>query len=252
MSIYRGGGAGAYNEATCLILASASPRRSALLKQIGAAFEIRPANADETLNSEADPGDYVTEIARRKAAAVAAQIKSGAVAARAISGAVAAQIKSGAIAGENYNRIIVIGADTIVVTRDGEILGKPADDEDAIRMLQVLSGRWHVVYTGIALIDLERTSDDMPKAFHANRSLTGFESTRVKMCTLGDDEIDYYVKSGEPRGKAGAYAIQGAGALFIESVEGCFFNVVGLPLRLLSDMLGKLGYSLLKNNKRIL
>ncbi|MCL2060748.1 MAG: Maf family protein, partial [Oscillospiraceae bacterium] len=235
-----------------LVLGSASPRRASLLSQIGADFEIRVADADETIEDTADPGAYVKEIAGRKAAAVAALINSDDT------------------IHNKYDRVIVIGADTIVVAPGGGIFGKPSGSGDARRMLASLSGQWHEVYTGVALIESHkmnapersivetRPAGSWHDAPHPGGSrftgyqpddtrFTGYQHTRVKMCALSEDAINHYVETGEPLGKAGAYAIQGAGALFVERVEGCFFNVVGLPLRLLCDMLYTLGYDLQKN-----
>ena len=258
---------------TGLVLGSSSPRRSALLRQIGADFELRTAETDETIFGSPGPGEYVSAIARRKAKAI-----------------------SLLIAGDNnlwakYERVIIICADTIVVERGGGILGKPKDDADAKRMLKLLSGSWHEVYTGVALKETRKPRSADPNAdvrsavgdadyrsaignaddvdsddanAYADASanaddkgavadghttageLVEFEKTRVKMCEISDETIDSYIASGEPYGKAGAYAVQGAGSLFIERVDGCYYNVVGLPLHLLNSMLGVLGYNLIK------
>ncbi|MDR1440190.1 MAG: Maf family protein [Clostridiales bacterium] len=164
---------------------------------------------------------------------------------------------------------IIIGADTAVVSPGGEILGKPADRGDARRMLRLLSGAWHEVYTGLALIGLaggrrpcslgaDRVAPDCAGADYAAsdcavqdcaasdcavpiRVLTDFAVTRVKMAELCDALIERYIGTGEPFGKAGSYAIQGMGALLVERIDGCYFNVVGLPLGKLSAMLGSMG-----------
>ena len=216
------------NGAVRLVLGSASPRRSALLRQIGASFDIRAAHADETLTGIVRPREYVSELSLRKAGAAAELI-----------------MKDGSYDGQ-YGRVIIIGADTAVVTEDGDILGKPADDGDAKRMLARLSGKWHEVYTGVALVDMR--GGRQANGFRRYGACAEYEMTRVKMCEIGAGAIDLYVNSGEPGGKAGAYAIQGAGSLFIERVEGCYYNVVGLPLRLLYTMLTAMGYDLLKTN----
>lgn len=216
------------NGAVRLVLGSASPRRSALLRQIGASFDIRAAHADETLTGIVRPREYVSELSLRKAGAAADLI-----------------MKDGSYDGQ-YGRVIIIGADTAVVTEDGDILGKPADDGDAKRMLARLSGKWHEVYTGVALVDMR--GGRQANGFRRYGACAEYEMTRVKMCEIGAGAIDLYVNSGEPGGKAGAYAIQGAGSLFIERVEGCYYNVVGLPLRLLYTMLTAMGYDLLKTN----
>jgi len=122
--------------------------------------------------------------------------------------------------------IVVLGADT-TVTLDGEILGKPVDAEDAARMLRLLSGRTHRVITGVALVTAERTE-------------VAAEVTAVRFLTLSDEEIAAYVATGEPMDKAGAYAIQGRAARWIPRVEGCYFNVVGLPIALVSTLLESL------------
>ena len=129
---------------------------------------------------------------------------------------------------------LIIGADTVVLSPRGEMLCKPADEAEAYRMLRVLSGHWHEVYTGVAVTDSQKS-----------RQITGCEVTRVKFSDLDNDLIRRYLKTGEPFDKAGAYAIQGFGALLIERIEGCYFNVVGLPLNRLSGMLSTFGFRLL-------
>lgn len=130
---------------------------------------------------------------------------------------------------KNVDKGFVLGADTIVVC-NGEIFGKPADETDAGRMLENLSGREHLVITGIALIDAE--SGSVKK---------GHETTKVKFSELTTEEIQAYIKTGEPFDKAGAYAVQGRGALLVEGLDGCYSNVVGLPLRKLGQMLREFG-----------
>ena len=242
---------------TGLILGSASPRRASLLRQIGAAFETRSADADESLENLSDPREYVMELAARKARAVSDIIRGD------------ADIR------KKYNRVIIIGADTVVVTINGDILGKPKDSADAERMLRLLSGNWHEVFTGVSLMDMRlpaagaaptdlrissavtHTGGDggvfggcggADRGFYTHAASADYEKTRVKVCELDEEAIGRYVGSGEPEGKAGAYAIQGVGSLFIDRVEGCYYNIVGLPLRLLRTMLGALGYDLLKTN----
>ena len=218
-----------------LILGSSSPRRSALLCQVGAEFAVRVAPVDESLSGTLQPMAYVSTLSHRKAAAVSAMIANE----RDI--------------WVQHKRAIVIGADTIVVAQDGSIMGKPASRDDARRMLKALSGKWHEVYTGVALISAYDPGLAAPNAprrtgrtANPYDELIGREVTRVKMGELDAATIDMYVNTGESDGKAGAYAIQGAGSLFIERVEGCYFNIVGLPLRLLWTMLGNIGYDLLK------
>jgi septum formation protein len=190
-----------------IVLASASPRRRELLMQAGFSFEVHPAQiAEEPLDNE-DPIAYVTRLAREKAQAVFAQLSANRAA--------AAHLFAPTLQ--------VLGADT-TVTLDNHILGKPEDPADAARMLRLLSGRTHRVITGIALVGAEFTE-------------AAAEVTDVSFLALSDDEIEAYVASGEPMDKAGAYAIQGRAARWIPRIEGCYFNVVGLPLARVSTLL---------------
>jgi len=183
-----------------IILASASPRRRQLLKQIGLTFRVVPSYVDEDDVFHHDPLANVQAIALRKARSVAARMQDE----------------------------IIIGADTQVLI-DGEILGKPEDEADAARMLAKLSGRKHQVITGVALVDAETNSEE-----------TWCEITLVNFRELADGEITDYINTEEPMGKAGAYGIQGKAAAFVERIEGCYFNVVGLPLAKLSQKLRNL------------
>ncbi|MHB1042087.1 MAG: Maf family protein [Eubacteriales bacterium] len=185
-----------------IILASSSPRRSGLLRQIGISFEVRALPVDEFFNPGAEPHELVEQLAWRKAAAVAALCREG----------------------------LVLGADTVVALR-GRVLGKPGSRDDAVRMLEMLSGNTHDVYTGVALLDIE-----------SGRSLLRHEKTRVTFKHLEEGEIRRYAATGESFGKAGSYAVQGRAAVFIRSIEGCYSNVVGLPLSLLADMFKELGW----------
>lgn len=182
-----------------IILASGSPRRQQLLAELGLPFDVVVSDAPEPLTPELPAAQQATELAERKARTVAAGIAEG----------------------------LVLGADTIVVL-DGDILGKPRDDDDARAMLRRLSGRDHEVITGLSLVEAATG-----EAHHA------VVTTTVSMHDLSDLEIAAYVATGEPRDKAGAYAIQGAGASLISRRRGCYTNVVGLPLcataRLLAD-----------------
>lgn len=190
-----------------LILASASPRRRELLRMLGLDFAILVSNAEEAKGElPRFPAELVMALAARKA---------------------------GEIAGLHPDAL-VIAADTIVVAGE-EILGKPRDEADARRMLSFLSGRWHEVYTGVALV---RAAE--------KESLVDYERTRVKFRPLSGEEIDRYIRSGEPMDKAGAYGIQGLGAVLVERIEGCFFNVVGLPLTKLTLMLKEFGVEVLE------
>ena len=187
-----------------LILASASPRRAELLRDAGMPFIVISSAVDETPFPGEPPQDHVLRLANAKAELVAA---------RAIGPA------------------IVIAADTIVLL-EGHILGKPRSSDDARHMLEKLSGRTHSVLTGVALIRL-------PDA----ESRTFVETTQVHFARLSSEEISRYLATGEPHDKAGAYAIQGRAGRYILRIEGCFFNVVGLPLARLQHALTELGWS---------
>jgi septum formation protein len=187
-----------------LILASASERRAGILRDAGIPFTVTSSAVDETPGSGESPHDLVQRLAAAKAELVAA---------RAVGPA------------------IVIGADTIV-TLEGHIFGKPRSSDDARHMLEKLSGHAHAVVTGVALIRL-------PDA----ERLTFVESTLVHFAALSPEEISRYLATGEPHDKAGAYAIQGRAGRYIPRVEGCYFNVVGLPLARLQQALASLGWS---------
>lgn len=180
-----------------LWLASKSLRRAEILRAVGWEFEAVAANVDETQNASEDAISYVKRLATAKAEAVAWKFPGG----------------------------LVLGADTVVVIGE-EILGQPRDDGDARKMLRLLSGRWHTVLTGVALM----------RFGNPPRVLVEHATTRVRFYEMSADEIDWYVSTGEPRDKAGAYAIQGRGALFIEGIQGDYFNVVGLPIRLVYNL----------------
>jgi len=186
-----------------LILASASPRRAEILRAAGIAFTVLSSAVDETPL----PGESATEMVRRLAAG-----KAELVAARAVGPA------------------IVIAADTVVAL-DGAVMGKPRTSEDARHMLEKLSGRTHSVITGVALVRLP----DVERREFA-------EITQVHFTALSDEEIVRYLSSGEPFDKAGAYAIQGVAGRFIPRIDGCYFNVVGLPLARLCRELTALGW----------
>lgn len=188
-----------------LILASGSPRRREILQQLGVSFEVLPSDIEEAILPGLSAGDAASHLALQKARDVALKVN----------------IPS-----------IILGADTIVVV-DGEILGKPDDEAEARLMLKRLSGREHEVVTGIAIIDSDR-----------NIEIKDFETTKVKMKRIPQDRIEKYVKSGEPLDKAGAYAAQGKASTFVEGIQGCFFNVVGLPISKLDSLLGSIGIDL--------
>lgn len=191
---------------TRLILASASPRRRSLLEQIGLTFRIRPSEVEECHHLRGDAPTLACCLALEKARWVACREKEG----------------------------LVIGADTVVVL-DGEILGKPRDHAEAFNMLVELAGRTHQVVTGVALVEVM-----------SRRERVGYQETAVTMRPPEPDRLWAYVATSEPIGKAGAYAVQGKGALLVERIEGCYSNVVGLPLGLLTDMLREFGVDPLK------
>jgi septum formation protein len=218
-----------------LILASASPRRRELLAQAGFAFEVRAADiAEEPLAGE-DPVAYVVRLAREKAEAVFGELTRSAEAgpSTALRFAQDDSLVLNAQPGEagpstalrfaQDDRLIVLGADTTVVV-DGVILGKPVDAGDAARMLRLLSGRTHRVITGVAVVTAGRTE-------------VAAEVTAVRFLTLSDEEIAVYIATGEPMDKAGSYAIQGRAARWIPRIVGDYFNVVGLPIALVSTLL---------------
>jgi septum formation protein len=184
-----------------LVLASASPRRRELLAQAGFSFKVHPAHIPENPHPNEDPIAYGTRLAREKAQAVYAEIASE----------------------DSAPPQVVLGADTAVIL-DSHILGKPSDPADAARILRLLSGRTHRVITGVALVTATSTE-------------VAAEVTAVRFFTLSDDEIAAYIATGEPMDKAGAYAIQGRAARWIPRIEGCYFNVVGLPIALVSTLL---------------
>lgn len=176
-----------------IILASSSPRRRDILEQIGVSFTVVPSNADETI-SASDPAEYVKELSKRKAFEVAQRTE-----------------------GES----IILGSDTVVVHKN-EILGKPADKTAAFKMLRSLSGDVHFVYSGVTIIIREKDGQLRSKTFAV--------STEVKVTELTDSQIDAYIASGEPMDKAGAYAIQGRFAPYIEEIRGDYYNIVGFPI----------------------
>jgi nucleoside triphosphate pyrophosphatase len=183
-----------------LVLASASPRRRELLAQAGYSFSVHPADVPEDPLPGEEPIAYVTRLAREKAEAVFRQYPP-----------------------QDANSLQVLGADT-TVTIDSQILAKPENPADAARMLRMLSGRSHHVITGVAVVT-------------RNLTQVAAEVTAVRFLSLSDEEIASYVASGEPMDKAGAYAIQGRAAQWIPRIEGCYFNVVGLPLALVTALL---------------
>lgn len=172
-----------------VILASASPRRKELMQLICPSFRVIPADCGEAVPEAMNAADVPAFLSYQKCKCIA----------------------------DVYQKAVVIGCDTVVTTADGEILGKPKDEEDAARMLRLLSGRMHTVDTGVSIC-------------YKGRTETFTETTKVWFKDLTDEEIEDYINTGEPLDKAGAYGIQGEGTLLVDKIEGDFFNVVGLPV----------------------
>ncbi|MBI5149639.1 MAG: septum formation protein Maf [Candidatus Omnitrophica bacterium] len=189
-----------------LILASQSPQRRKLLKFLGLRFTVKPSRAAELHNIKTTCAALVMENARRKAQDVAARLKSG----------------------------VVIGADTLVYAGNKQIIGKPRDSADARRILKILFSRPSWVYTGVAVIDAAR-----------GKTLVDYEKTRVFMIPLTEKEITQYHRRVNPFDKAGGFQIEGWGSIFIHRIEGCYANVIGLPMAKLASMLKKVGISIL-------
>ncbi|WP_058302216.1 Maf family protein [Gorillibacterium timonense] len=239
-----------------LYLASSSPRRQELVRMLGLPYEVRVSDADESTEPALSPASIVAALAMRKALAV---------------------LQCGVPAPG-----VILGADTIVVV-DGTVLGKPRDENDAVRMLTALQGRTHEVFSGVACVDADYSGNPaaMEKATHLNADhldnavvqtipgadstfaigglasyrilaeadgqaevLSGYSFSKVTFRPMSEREIRAYVATGEPMDKAGAYAVQGIGAVSIEKIEGDFFSIMGLPLNLLYPMLQKLGISI--------
>ena len=187
------------------ILASASPRRGEILSALGLKFHLDPSLTPEpTLSHGETSSGYAVWVARIKAWEVGARHRSG----------------------------LVIGADTIVVAGN-HIMGKPSSNEDARGMLRRLSGRWHEVITGVCLLDCK-----------LHRSCSAYARSRVHFRRISPGEIDWYIRTGEHRDKAGAYAIQGYASLFIDRIEGCYFNIVGFPVAAFERLCRRLGVDL--------
>lgn len=216
-----------------VVLASASPRRRDLLAALGLPFEVRPVDLDETPRPGEEPRAYVSRLAVEKA-------------------------EAGARPGE-----LVLAADTVVVLEEDDeaagggaegvaaqrsgaprLLGKPSGPAEAEAMLARLAGREHVVFTGVALLELPEDGAAGGGTAGAARRATAIEESRVRIAALGAADIAWYVATGEPLDKAGAYAIQGIGALFVEAVEGNYSNVVGLPLPAVYRLFAELGHDL--------
>ena len=184
-----------------IILASGSPRRKELMELLGLPFSVRVSDVDESTDPELPPYFIVEQLSLLKASAVASEMKA-----------------EGAEG-------IVIGSDTVVVFEDA-ILGKPKDSADAKKMLTALSGNWHSVLTGVTVMNTKNA-----------KSETFYVETKVHFIPLSQEQIDAYVATGEPLDKAGSYGIQGKGGLFVDRIDGDYFNVVGLPMCKLATVL---------------
>ena len=189
------------------ILASSSPRRSQLLKSLGVRFTVVKPTAEEDHAKDAPPEDVVGANSEAKARSVAANLEGDG---------------------------LVLGADTLVYL-EGKAFGKPKDLEEARQMLRALSGNRHLVYTGLTVIELK-----------TGRVLTGYERTGVVFRSLSDSDIEHYLQSVSPLDRAGAYTVEGPGGLLVERFEGCYYNVVGLPLVKLDQMLRTLDLNLFR------
>ena len=188
-----------------IVLASASPRRKELLEQIGLQFVVEPSNHDEQVDFGLSPHELARSLSLEKAKVVA----------------------------ENHTNSIIISADTFVVLGD-KILGKPETDSEAREMLTLLNGKTHSVITGFTILDTYDT-----------KAVTDSVETTVYIKSMSRDDIEAYIATTEPIGKAGAYAIQGLGAVIVERIEGDYTNVVGLPLNALADSLKEFGIRIL-------
>lgn len=189
-----------------LILASLSPRRAEILRHAGFDFEVFPSAIDESRSPREAAPAYVWRVAELKARTAMSRLRAN-------------RLK---------DHSVILAADTVVAI-DGDILGKPLSSDDARRMLRRLSGKWHEVYTGLAVLPVS-----------VQRATVIVEKTRVEFVRLSESEIDEYIQTGEPFDKAGAYAIQGRAAKFIPRIDGCYFNVMGLPLARLHAILSEL------------
>jgi len=192
-----------------IILASTSPRRKELASAMGLEFEIIPSSYEEDMSLNLAPKELVQVLSYGKAKAVADKLNSG----------------------------IVIGVDTIVCINDKK-LGKPKSNQEAFQMLKNLSGKFHQVYSGVSIIDCK-----------TKKSIKDFEVTKVKFRKMTENEIKAYIQTREPMDKAGAYGIQGLASIFVEKIEGCYFNVMGFPVHNIYKNLKKLGVNIFEYEK---
>ena len=193
-----------------LVLASASPRRHRLLAELGLEFDILAADIDEHRRLDEPPAAYAERLAIEKAEAVLMRLTD---------------VDGDGGSGRQARRYRVLGADTVVVAPDGDVLGKPADADEARQMLHSLSDASHTVFTGVAVAESGR-----PTRYRVERTVVTFTQ-------LDDAHIDEYIATGEPFDAAGAYAIQGEAGRFVNRIEGSFDNVVGLPMHQVADLL---------------
>lgn len=201
-----------------LILASGSPRRKELLRGLGLDFQVIVSEIDEQVDS-AEPERVVNELSAAKAEAVAKLILK--------------ERKDNEGSAENRSSTFILGSDTIVVL-EGEILGKPIDKADAFKMLQKLSGKRHQVYTGVSLLELEkRTCSSL------------YQVSDVFFRELCEAEIEAYIDTKEPMDKAGSYALQGTASAFVDKIEGCYTNIIGLPIPLTVQLLRRHNFEVL-------
>jgi septum formation protein len=196
---------------TRIVLASGSPRRIELLKNLGLSFEVIPSNVDETIPPGISPEELVEMLAIQKAEDVLTSL-------------------------DPHEDLVIIGADTMVVL-DGELIGKPMDVEDAKAMLGRLSERTHVVFTGVAVLEKRRNAE-LKRFQHVEKSFVTFRK-------LEEPEIEAYLATKEPMDKAGAYALQGVGAALVEKIEGCYTNIIGLPIPKTVSILRQAGVNIL-------
>lgn len=193
---------------TKIILASASDRRKDILSQVGISYEVMPSSIDEDAIQADTPAALVEALSAAKAEDIAERLT------------------------KNF---VIIGADTVVV-KDNSILGKPSDEAEAAKMLQMLQGNRHEVYTGVTLISVSPEGKRLIDTFHVR--------TIVDMIPMTAAQIDAYIKTGEPMDKAGAYGIQGRGAAYIQDIAGDYYNVVGLPISTVLARLANMGIDL--------
>jgi septum formation protein len=194
------------------VLASSSPRRHELIKYLGLDFEIVPSEFEEIVHPHMSPEEVVLGLAKEKALEVYRRVKED----------------------QPKHRLMVLGADTIVAL-DGEILGKPSDVAHACEMLKKLSGRCHVVHTGVTVVCAPADNGEEPVIHQVS------DTSRVHIREISDDEIAYYVDTKEPMDKAGSYALQGIGSAFVEKIDGCFTNIIGLPVPKVVALLRRAG-----------